>query len=60
MLIEYPNAQLIDHINIIKLQCKRKYLDNSHKLLMSLKEQIINYIVKLSLINPMRVQEHMF
>ena len=43
MLIEHPNAQLIDHINIIKLQSERKYSDDSHELLMSLKVHIVSH-----------------
>ena len=35
MLIEHPNAQLIDHINIIILEYERKYSDDSHRLLMT-------------------------
>ena len=42
MLIEHINTQLIDHINIVKLQFIRKYSDDLHKLLMSLKEHIIS------------------
>ena len=45
MLIEHPNAQLIDHINIIIiLEYERKYSDDSHRLLMTFKEHIINNI----------------
>ena len=44
MPIDHPNMQLIDHINIIKSECERKYSDDSNKLLMSLRDQIINHI----------------
>ena len=44
MPIDHPNTQLLDHINIIKSECEQKYSDDSNKLLMSLRDQIINHI----------------